>query len=364
MADLTQAEIVLASSKLTEDMTFFESVFFKLASIYPPDDPVVAIMCGHGMKIRLDRNAPAACSSSAIINIFSDDLQYFPNGQKQLIAPNGMTIRLLPKTFQLKRPQTRHSFQVCKLVRESGATHWTTGRAGMLYRDLIPDRLGGAIIASHICIPGGGPVKDMVHFHTVSFQLIYCYRGWVRVVYEDQGPPFVLEAGDCVTQPPEIRHRVLESSENAEVVEVGVPVEHMTTIDHGMELPTQDYRPNREFNGQTFCHHQLAKAKWVKQLDGFEFRETGINEATRGLASVRFVRPLDSTKILLPLTASNSSDIYFVFIVDGEMELYAEGYGMYSLGAGDALVVPPHFEYELRKFSDCLEFLEVKLPGK
>ena len=32
------------------------------------------------------------------------------------------------------------------------------GRAGMLYRDLIPGRLGGRFIASHISIPEGGPV--------------------------------------------------------------------------------------------------------------------------------------------------------------------------------------------------------------
>ena len=52
-----------------------------------------------------------------------------------------------------------------------------------------PDRLGGAIIASHIRIADAGPVADMVHFHTVGFQLIFCHRGWVRLVYEDQGPP-------------------------------------------------------------------------------------------------------------------------------------------------------------------------------
>ena len=74
----------------------------------------------------------------------------------------------------------------------------------MLYRDLIPDRLGGsAIVASHIRIAEGGPVGDSVHFHRVGFQLIFCYRGWVEVVYEDQGPPFVLRAGDCVIQEPD-----------------------------------------------------------------------------------------------------------------------------------------------------------------
>ena len=32
---------------------------------------------------------------------------------------------------------------------------WVIGRAGMNYRDLIPDRLGGAIIAISILAPGG-----------------------------------------------------------------------------------------------------------------------------------------------------------------------------------------------------------------
>ena len=92
-----------------------------------------------------------------------------------------------------------------------------------------PGRLGGRFIASHITIPAGGPVPDYVHYHDVRYQSIHCVRGWVRVVYEDQGPPFVLEAGDCVLQPPGIRHRVLESSPGLEVVEVGSPAAHPTS---------------------------------------------------------------------------------------------------------------------------------------
>src|SRR4051812_9248571 len=38
------------------------------------------------------------------------------------------------------------------------------GRAGMRYRDLIPGRLGGRYIASHIAIAEGGPVADWVHY--------------------------------------------------------------------------------------------------------------------------------------------------------------------------------------------------------
>ena len=38
----------------------------------------------------------------------------------------------------------------------------------MLYRDLIPSRLGGRYIASHITIAEGGPVADWVHFHRIA----------------------------------------------------------------------------------------------------------------------------------------------------------------------------------------------------
>jgi len=72
------------------------------------------------------------------------------------------------------------------------------GRAGMLYRDLIPSRLGGRYIASHITIPDGGPVSDWVHYHRILVQMIFVRRGWVRVVYEGEGEPFVMHTGDHV----------------------------------------------------------------------------------------------------------------------------------------------------------------------
>ena len=43
----------------------------------------------------------------------------------------------------------------------------------------------------------------------------------MKLVYEDQGEPFILNAGGCATQPPEIRHCVLQASDNLEVIEIG-----------------------------------------------------------------------------------------------------------------------------------------------
>ncbi|MEQ1605300.1 MAG: cupin domain-containing protein [Pyrinomonadaceae bacterium] len=132
------------------------------------------------------------------------------------------------------------------------APEWTVGRAGMEYRDLIPGRLGGKVIASHIRLPFGGAVPDSVHYHKVDFQMIYCVRGRIQVVYEDQGPPFWLESGDCILQPPEIRHRVLYSEAGAEVIEVSSPAEHETWIDHEMTLPNGNVDPERDFGGQRY----------------------------------------------------------------------------------------------------------------
>ena len=147
----------------------------------------------------------------------------------------------------------------------------------MQYRDLIPGRLGGQFIASHIRIPDGGETPDYVHYHKVRFQMIYCKTGWVRVVYEDQGPPFILEAGDCVLQPPEIRHRVLESSAGLEVIEISSPAIHETWADHELILPTSQHLPERIFNGQKFVRHQAKTAEWKpSRYEGFEERDTGI----------------------------------------------------------------------------------------
>jgi quercetin dioxygenase-like cupin family protein len=238
---------------------------------------------------------------------------------------------------------------------------WIIGRAGMRYRDLIPGRLGGSIIASHIRIPEAGPVPDMVHYHTVGFQLIYCYTGWVKLVYEDQGPPFVLGADDCVIQPPEIRHRVLEASDNLQVIEVGVPAEHVTTVDHEMTLPTAVLNPSRDFGGQTFCRSDASAAVWTPwRIPGFVARETGIAAATRGAASVQVARPSAAAP---GSVTSHASDILFTFVLSGSVTLHGDGQGAHAIGEGDAYVIPPYLKTALVDASLDLRLLEVALPG-
>jgi len=140
--------------------------------------------------------------------------------------------------------------------------HWGVGRAEMQYRDLVPSRLDGRLIGSQIRIPTAGPVPDQVHFHEVGFQLIYCLAGWVRLVYQDQGEPFLLEAGDAILQAPTQRHRVLESSAGLEVLEVSSPAEHPTRFDHDLDLPNTPTPLGGSFGGQPYVHHQAGDAAW------------------------------------------------------------------------------------------------------
>ena len=163
-------------------------------------------------------------------------------------------------------------------------------------------------------------------------------------------------------QPPEIRHRVLESSAGFEVVEVGVPAEHLTTMDHEMELPTPNFRPGREFQGTKFVLHREADAGWgTWRIPGFEARETGIGEATRGAAGVQVVRRIPGTAVP---PARHDGDILFGFLRAGAMSLQADGHPRRDLAAGDAFVLPPHLVVGIEAPSDDLEFLEVALPAE
>lgn len=350
------AEVCLPSTDVAADLIYYtQTLGFRLDTIFPADDPSVAALSGHGLRIRLERGAGVA---PGVMRLLCRDPDAFAGGDRELMAPNGTRILIVANNPPLETPRTAHAFVVRRL---KDNTPWVIGRAGMLYRDLIPGRLGGSIIASHIRIPGAGPVPDMVHYHTVGFQLIFCYSGWVRLVYEDQGPPFVLRAGDCVIQPPRIRHRVLEASDNLQVVEIGVPAEHITTLDHDMELPTPVLNPDRDFDGQKFCRSEAAKAVWTPwRLRGFEGRETGIATATAGVASVQIARAVGPVS---GEATSHTSDILFTFVLAGSVTLRGEGQGAHALAEGDAFVIPPGLPTSLGDASMGLELLEVSLPA-
>ncbi|MCF6232683.1 MAG: cupin domain-containing protein [Rhodobacteraceae bacterium] len=355
MTDIV-AEMRLPTQELRDDLPFYtKTLGMRLDMIFPADNPITAVLSGHGLRLRIEKGAPEAPGT---IRILTDNPDGFAEGQRHLTAPNGTKIEIDDLHPPVVMPVTEHTFAVRRLADQAP---WVIGRAGMNYRDLLPSRLGGAIIASHIRIPGGGKVPDMVHFHRVGFQLIFCYRGWVDVVYEDQGPKIRLTAGDCFIQPPEIRHRVLEASEDIEVIEIGVPAEHITEIDHDMNLPTKVHRPEREWQGQRFVFNRCEGADWVPfRLPGYMCRDTTIAGNTRNLAGVQVVRKGDGA----PVWAAHDTDIMFGFVMHGSAILEGEGNPPSPMVGGDAFVIPPGLKTRLTGASDDFEMMEVSLPGR
>lgn len=241
------------------------------------------------------------------------------------------------------------------LSRAADAEAWVAGRAGMQYRDLLPSRLGGRCIASHIRIPEGGPVADYVHYHHVEFQMIYCRRGWVRVVYQDQGPPFVLEPGDCVLQPPTIRHRVLEASDGLEVIEIALPAEHETWRDHELALPTATIKPERRFGGQRFVRHIAANAAWQPaEWPGFEYRDTGISDATDGRFSVRVLRASGATEAQAQAPAKTMEGQFSILcVLSGRLDMISQALATHTLAEGDACAIPASAGIALAAMAPC-----------
>lgn len=345
------AEILLPCAELGPTMDFFVGrLGFRVEVIFPAEEPRTASLSGYGLRLRL---APGH-GDPGTIRLACEGLDV--SADRMLVAPNGTQVELVDADPALAMPPLRPEFLV---TRQSDAPEMGAGRAGMLYRDLIPGRLGGRFIASHIAIPQGGPVSDWVHFHKVRFQMIFCRRGWVRLVYEDQGPPFILSAGDCVLQPPQIRHRVLESSAGLEVVEIGCPALHETLADHAMELPTDRLDPDRDFGGQRFLRHVTAQTPWVAHGNtGFERQDTGMDAATRGIADARVFRPAVARSMdVLP----HGGELLFGFVLKGAVTLKRQG--DHPLSACDAFVIPAGESWGLADASADLSLLEVVLPA-
>ena len=344
------AEVVVPCIELDPTLAFFTSELdFRIEMITPADNPTTAIISGYGVRLCL-RSGGSGKGITLRLNSSSRATQ-------TLHAPNGTTIEIINASTAVVLPELKESLVVTPLTSDAS---WTVGRAGMRYRDLIPSRLGGAFIASHIHIPRGGPVPDYVHYHRIKFQMIYCKSGWVRVIYEDQGESFVMNAGDCVLQPPEIRHRVLESSDNLEVIEIGAPAEHETFAEHTITLPTPTLRPDRDFSGQRFVRHIADQTPWLPwRHSGFEARNTGIDQATAGLASALTVRADKSAVIA---ESKHRSQLMFIFILSGSATLKTgNDHEIKQLSIGTSVTLPSTLNFKFEAIADDTQFLLVEV---
>ncbi|WP_315798296.1 cupin domain-containing protein [Bradyrhizobium sp. SZCCHNRI3043] len=103
-------------------------------------------------------------------------------------------------------------------------------RAYAHYRDLgIADATHG-LARAHVIrmLPPCNPQEvSKLHTHAVDFQMVYVLKGWVKSYLEGVGETLMQE-GSCWTQPPKIRHMILDYSDDVELLEVILPADFKT----------------------------------------------------------------------------------------------------------------------------------------
>ncbi len=103
-------------------------------------------------------------------------------------------------------------------------------RAYAHYRDLGIAEASHGLAQAHVIrlIGPCNPAEvSKLHFHDVEFQMVYVLKGWVKTYMEGQGETLMKE-GSAWTQPPRIRHLIMDYSDDVELLEVILPAEFKT----------------------------------------------------------------------------------------------------------------------------------------
>jgi hypothetical protein len=103
-------------------------------------------------------------------------------------------------------------------------------RAYAHYRDLGVAAASNGLARAHVIrlIGPCNPAEvSKLHFHDVEFQMVYVLKGWVKTYLEGQGET-LMQAGSAWTQPPRIKHLILDYSDDVELLEVILPAEFKT----------------------------------------------------------------------------------------------------------------------------------------
>ena len=98
------------------------------------------------------------------------------------------------------------------------------------YRDLGMAKATGGMVQAHVIrfVPPCEPEEvAKLHYHDVAFQMVYVLKGWIKTELEGEGT-HMMRAGSAWLQPPRIRHKVLDYSDDCEVLEIVLPADFKT----------------------------------------------------------------------------------------------------------------------------------------
>ena len=92
---IADAQCVIPTEDLQADIVFFtKTLKMRMDSIYPADDPKVAVFSGHGIAICIDKDATG---NPAKINLLLEEPEKFASGKTELTAPNGTKFKILQR---------------------------------------------------------------------------------------------------------------------------------------------------------------------------------------------------------------------------------------------------------------------------
>jgi hypothetical protein len=98
------------------------------------------------------------------------------------------------------------------------------------YRDLGIAEASQGLARAHVIrlIGPCNPAEvSKLHFHDVDFQMVYVLKGWVKTYMEGQGETLMTE-GSAWTQPPRLKHLIMDYSDDVELLEVILPADFKT----------------------------------------------------------------------------------------------------------------------------------------
>jgi mannose-6-phosphate isomerase-like protein (cupin superfamily) len=98
------------------------------------------------------------------------------------------------------------------------------------YRNLGIDAATDGMAVAHVIrlVPPCRPEEvSKLHYHDVDFQMVYVLKGSMTSEFEGHGP-ITMRAGSCWIQPPRIKHKVLDYSDDCEVLEIVLPADFKT----------------------------------------------------------------------------------------------------------------------------------------
>ena len=128
------------------------------------------------------------------------------------------------------KPKTHRAKQTFTVSHHSDGAFEVGLRRYAKYRDLGISAATNGLVQAHVIqfVPPCRPEEvSKLHYHDVEFQMVYVLNGWIKTEMQGHGG-ITMRAGSCWIQPPRIKHKVLDYSDDCQVLEIVLPADFKT----------------------------------------------------------------------------------------------------------------------------------------